>query len=501
MRAVARELDERARRGDALGRIAVLYRIAEPYARLVPEVFDAADIPWTGSRPRRVADSAAGRILLGLLALPDGDLARDDVAAWLASGPVVDPATGYRVNAARWDVLSRRAGVVRGAEQWEDRLSRSCDEIDDQLESTRYELDASEWQLAHLERSRTDLRALQAFVADLASSLTPPTDSTWRAFTTWAHAALTRFAGGSTRQRGRPEREVDAATRIDTILDELGSLDVVGTSVDLARFRRALGTELDVQIGRAGRFGEGVLVAGLGQAFAGDFDTVYILGAIEGALPPRGHDDPLLPDHDRRGIAGLELHADRRIEERRDYLAALASGTERVLVFPRADARAQRRRLPAQWVLESARALSDEELTAERLRDHSTTRWLTVVESFDRLVAHGEPASPTEYTLRRVARLAREWTIARRAPARCRRARARLPLRTRSLRRGLIGLRRLHRTESAPRPGHRARRRHRPRSRTGRAARSATSSGACSDSATSRARKRRSRSVPSSSGP
>jgi RecB family exonuclease len=399
VRAVARELDERARRGEPLGRIAVLYRIAEPYARLVPEVLDAAGIPWTGAQPRRVADSAAGRILLGFLALPDDDLARDDVAAWLASGPVVDPATGHRVNAARWDVLSREGGVVRGAGQWDARLTRSCAAVEDELKSTRAGLEASEWQLERLERSRVELRALQAFVADLATSLTPPADTTWRAFTTWAQAALTRFAGGSTYERGWPEHEVDAAARVDAVLEELGSLDAVGTSVDLVRFRRALTTELDAQVGRVGRFGEGALVASLGQAFAGDFDTVYILGAIEGALPPRGHDDPLLPDRDRRAIAGLELHAARRVEERRDYLAALSSGTERVLLFPRADARAQRRRLPAQWVLESARASSDEQLTAERLRDHSTTPWLTVVESFDRLVAHGEPASPTEYAL------------------------------------------------------------------------------------------------------
>ena len=75
VRAVARELDARASRGEQLGRVAVLYRVGEPYARLVPEVFDAAGIPWTGAAPRRVADAAAGRILLGLLALADGDLA------------------------------------------------------------------------------------------------------------------------------------------------------------------------------------------------------------------------------------------------------------------------------------------------------------------------------------------------------------------------------------------------------------------------------------------
>ena len=127
VRTVARELDARAARGEPLGRVAVLYRVGEPYARLVPEVFDAAGIPWTGAAPRRIADAAAGRILLGLLALADGNLARDDVAAWLASGPVIDPADGRRVNATRWDIVSREAGVVAGAEQWAERLRLHLD--------------------------------------------------------------------------------------------------------------------------------------------------------------------------------------------------------------------------------------------------------------------------------------------------------------------------------------------------------------------------------------
>jgi hypothetical protein len=342
-------------------------------------------------------------VLLGLLALPEDDLARDEVAAWLASGPVIDPGTGRRVNAARWDVLSREAGVVRGARQWAARLALHGDVIDAEVASRRAEREADEWQLQRLAAARDDVLELARFVGDLAVALEPPAAPTWRAHATWAADLAARYLGGEPRRARWPEAEAEAAQRVDSVLGELGALDAVGAPVDVARFRRALVAELDARAGRVGRFGSGVLVGSLSEGYGGDFDVVYVLGAVEGALPPRGREDPLLPDRERRRFAGLPTHASQRLEERRDFLAALAAARERVLTFPRADARAQRSRLPAQWVLESARALGATEMTAERLRDHGAEPWLEVVDSFEGLVTRGDPASTTEYRLRALA--------------------------------------------------------------------------------------------------
>jgi RecB family exonuclease len=418
VRSVARELQDRARRGEPLGRVALLYRVATPYARLIPEVLDAAGIPWTGAAPRRVADAAAGRVLLGLLALVDSDLARDDVAAWLASGPVIDPADGRRVNATRWDVMSREAGVVGGAEQWAERLRLHRESIDAELVDVEAAGEATEWQVRRLHRARDDTDALAEFVADVAAALTPPEPTTWASLADWAAALLARYAGSEGQRHDWPEREVEAARVIAASLDELGSLDAVGGvtggPLDLARFRRTLEAELDTRLERVGRFGTGVLIGALGQAYAADFDAVYVLGAVEGTLPPRGREDPLLPDRERRGIDELPQHATRRLEERRDYLAALASAPARVLTFPRADPRAQRKRLPARWVLESATALAGRDMTAEELRDEiGASDWLAVVDSFEGLVTRGDPASDTEYTLRSL----RAWYDAGRDPA------------------------------------------------------------------------------------
>ncbi|MEO0495337.1 MAG: PD-(D/E)XK nuclease family protein, partial [Actinomycetota bacterium] len=73
-----------ARRGTPLGRIAVLYGNRDPYARLIGDALDAAEIAWFGASVRTADTSLLGRSLLALLALPDHDLSRHDVAAWLA---------------------------------------------------------------------------------------------------------------------------------------------------------------------------------------------------------------------------------------------------------------------------------------------------------------------------------------------------------------------------------------------------------------------------------
>ena len=112
VRAVARRIAALADAGEPLHGVAVLYRLDEPYARLVPEVLGAAGIAWNGPSPRRLSDSVVARVLLGVLGLGEHDLARDEVAAWMTSGPVRDPADGKRIPAARWDAVSREAGVV-----------------------------------------------------------------------------------------------------------------------------------------------------------------------------------------------------------------------------------------------------------------------------------------------------------------------------------------------------------------------------------------------------
>ena len=399
VRAVTRLIVERARAGTPLHEIAVLWRIDSPYARLVPEILDAAGIAWNGPTPRRLADTVAARVLLGALDLAAGDLPRDDVTAWLSDAPIVDPADHQRVPAVRWDVASRESGIVAGATQWHERLCARRAEIERSLET--HDDDLPEWRISRLRSDVAVLTRLDEFVADLAAQLAPPELPTWTAHVMWARHLVERYLGTERRRADWPEPELEASRRIHDIVESLRSLDGMGIRVGLSRFRHTLAAELEVPLGRVGRFGTGVLVGPLHQARGTRLTTIFVLGMTEGSFPPRGRDDPLLPDRDRRVTPDLSLRATRRVEERHDFLAALAAAPERILCHPRADTRAQRPRLPARWLVETAASLSGQPVTAAQLCHHGGAPWLHVVQSFAQLVSGPEePGSTVEYDLR-----------------------------------------------------------------------------------------------------
>jgi ATP-dependent helicase/nuclease subunit B len=410
VRAVVRDIVALAAAGTPLHRTAILFRLDEPYARLAHELLDAAGVAWTGPSTRRLAETTAGRVLLGLLRLADSDFARDAVVEWIASGPVRDPVDGRAVLASRWDTLSREAGIVSGLAQWNERLSRLAHRVTAELEATGDEL--SEGARRHREADREHARDLARFVADLGARLAPPSPGTWPRLAAWARDLLDVYLGGEGRRTTWPEPEVEAARRVIDALDGLAALAEIRAEATLATFVRALESELDVPAGRVGRFGAGVFVGRVHDAYGADFDVVHLLGMVEGAFPPLGREDPVIPDRARRLTDGaLAVHAVRRAEERRDYLAALAAAPVRSLSYPRADPRAQRKRLPARWLLESASQLAGEPVGADELIRLPSAAWLRVVPSFEAGVrAPGEAGSLTE---RDVDSL-RTWQEARR---------------------------------------------------------------------------------------
>jgi ATP-dependent helicase/nuclease subunit B len=401
IRAVIRDLVARAATGTPLHRLAILYRVEEPYARLAHELLDAAGIAWSGPSTRRLADTTAGRVLLGVLRLAEHDFARDAVVEWIASGPVRDPADGRTVPASRWDTLSREAGIVTGLAQWSDRLARLARRLTVELAAAGDD-ELSEAARRHREADLEHMEHLARFVTDLGVRLTPPSPGTWPRLAAWARELLDLYLGSEGRRATWPEVEVEAARHVTDALDGLATLAEIRAEASLSTFVRALESELDAPAGRVGRFGAGVFVGRLHHAFGADFDVVHVVGMAEGAFPPLGRQDPLIPDRVRRNTGGaLPLHAVRRTEERRDFLAALAAAPVRFLSYPRADPRAQRKRLPARWLLETASRLAGEPVGADELTRLGPRDWLRVVPSFEAGVrAVGEPGSLTERDLR-----------------------------------------------------------------------------------------------------
>ena len=387
-----------------LHRMAVLYRHASPYGLLAAEQMQAANLPWNGPSTQQLGQTLAGRTLLGFLGLHEQRFRREAVAGWLNSAPVLDMASGAPIPSHRWETLARAAGVVEGIDQWRDRLAQHAIS----LENERTQLDdAGEdqaWRVRRVEHDREDLARLRSFIDDLATWAAPDELRTWSDFSGWARDALNRYLGGEGRTAAWPEEETEAYRQVLEALDQLKALDAVREAIDSATFRAAVAQLLEREAGRVGRFGEGVFVGRLADAAGVDFDAVFIVGMSDGAMPPGRREDPLLPDSEREG-AGIEPRSHRTATERREYLAALASSEHRTLVFPRADVRGRRARLPSRWVLETASALAGERIFASELDRYANRSWFRNLPSFESAVAgDGEPAQAQEYDLRSLLR-------------------------------------------------------------------------------------------------
>jgi ATP-dependent helicase/DNAse subunit B len=147
------------------------------------------------------------------------------------------------------------------------------------------------------------------------------------------------------------------------------------------------------------------------------FDVVFLAGMAEGSFPPHSADDPMLPDSMREAVgkgASLPLRRDRRIEERRSFLAALASGGERVLSYPRTNVSARRGQHPSPWFLEAARGLNGSPVSSADIAKFGDQTWLSVIHSSEHsleFVKRLAPADAHDYDVESVARW---WALGRR---------------------------------------------------------------------------------------
>lgn len=342
VRQVVRDVVQLVADGTALDRIAIFRPSSGSYGRTLVEQLDGAGIPHNGPAARRLADTVAGRTLLGALALDRRGWGRSEVIALVTGAPV---RAGDRLAPSRrWDAISRRAGVVGGLADWQSKLGQ----LIDTSSTTSLDLEAA--------------TRLAAFVDALAGSLAAIDDAgTWAGRAAAARAMVALLLGPEPRRVHWPDFEVTAAQRVDEALARLATLDAIEPEAGRATFELAVATELDATVGRVGRFGQGVLIAPLASAVGLDLDAVFVLGMAEGTCPAFGLDDALLPDDDRRLAVAAELltRDDRLRTQHRSYLAALAAGARhRTVVFARGDLRSRRDQRPSRWLLDSVSELS-----------------------------------------------------------------------------------------------------------------------------------------------
>jgi ATP-dependent helicase/nuclease subunit B len=363
VRAAVRAVVDAARGGTPLERIAILFGTREPYGRLVHEHLAAAGVPRNGTAVRPLAGSVAGRALLDLLALADHDFRRADVVGLLGRS-AGEAGSSRRAPAAEWQRVSRQAGVVAGRDQWSQRLERLAVELErrardievtgtDPFDESGAERrrEAAERMQRRAERVRDMEAIIVGLIDELVDAAAAP--QPWSTRVRWLRGLGDRLLGGPGRFVEWPPDEQRAADRVDAALERLTSLDGIDDPPSLDVFRRTLELELDADLGRVGRFGEGVLVGPLAFAVGLDLDLVVVLGMAEGTLPAPVHDDSLLPDGERRLTGGeLPLRRDRVGREQRRLLAALAAADRHLLCAPRGDLRSSSERVASRWLVD-----------------------------------------------------------------------------------------------------------------------------------------------------
>ncbi len=404
----ARGVMERLRLGVPLERMAVVSSGLDPYPRVIQETFEQAGIPTNGAGVRRLAATAAGRTLLGALALPDHGWRRDEVVAWFSGTPIrLDGASG--VPAARWDRLTSDAGIVAGYDQWLEHLdgrtaelARRIEEVDADDDPTRRE-DADRRQ----ERRRGELAEvaeIRAFVVELADRIDPPSPPrTWLGWSRWADQLLRRYL------QPDPSWPLDERQALDEVFDvvaRLSGLDPVEPEPDQRALRRAVETELDAPAPSTARFGHGVLIGSVEAVVGLDLDAVFVVGMTEGAFPAGVREDALLPDDERQAASpDLPRRGDRVPQARRAYLAALACGRERVLSYARGDLRRGREQRPSPWLLESLSARVGRRLFSREVSELEPVAGFDWVPSLTAAVRSSlEPASEADRDLRSLLR-------------------------------------------------------------------------------------------------
>lgn len=380
IRQVMREVRENQ---TSLHRMAILYRMADPYASLIRDELRMAGIPMAGPDRETLAGTGVGRTLTGLLELCGSEFPRSDVTGWLISCPVRNPVAENPVDTAesfspsRWDMVTRKAGIVSGRRQWRDRLDAHAQRLIADAERWETDGETSASRARGMRYESAVAQDIRSFIDRLAEALVPPDDgSSWKAFADWAKDLLNRYLATDI-----SEADADAAERIRRLLDEFAAADSVNNGATLAAFRRMVAEMMQTPFGHLGPTGQGVFVSSFAGAAGMTFDAVWLVGMIEGAVPPSPRRDPLLTEPDWSAAGGRDRIQMRMAEERYEYLAVVAAASRRTLTYPAADAASQRPAYPSRWFLEQASVLAGDPVRSgdlAGLRDHD---WFTVDDS------------------------------------------------------------------------------------------------------------------------
>ena len=310
-----------------------------------------------------------------------------------------------------WERLSREAAVVAGRDDWDHRLTQLAPRNEEharrgRARRRRARVGAERGCARRPSRAR-ELQRLRARRdrrpggrgrrARAAGASTPRGRS---AGSRGCSAARRAASGGTTRPSARPPSGSSEA-----LAPARRARRRRGPGVRSTCSHRTLELELEHDLGRVGRFGDGVLVGSVEMGIGLDLDLVVVLGLAEGSFPATVRDDSLLPDHERAarrrraGAAQPTGSSASTASSSPPWPARAASSS----CVPRGDLRRSVERVPSRWVLDLCTAPRRRGVTVVGARPpaDADVPWVRHVASFDAGLRHLDvPATAQEHRLR-----------------------------------------------------------------------------------------------------
>ncbi len=339
----------------------------------------------------RVSQARAGRSLILLTEIVESDLSRRPVMDFLTYADLNPEVlavfeeshrvTQESLNPARWDLISIEAGIVKGLDQWRDRLSAM-------MRRERLGLGRDEdegWALdSHGGRDLSAQEVLLEFVECLSRGI----ESIRRCD---GPEGLVKALSDLCRAIIAPSGERDG------VLDTLGELSALGGwpgSLGLPLFFWLVREHLEsVQVRLGSLRGEGPVLAGLMRSRGLPFKIVVIPGLTEGLFPAAARQDPILLDGERadlnsalakigsRGRLGLKY--ERLKEEKLLFRLAAGSASELlILSYSRVEPTSGSERIPSEFVLEAASVAAGERCNLRSLEKLPTFKRISIARLF-----------------------------------------------------------------------------------------------------------------------
>ena len=366
IRDVVREILRLARCGKRFGNLAVVFE-DESYATRIGEALEFAGIPVSGPDRIALSETPEGRFVIGLLNIYKNDFNRLDLTTWLSSAPVKDPESGMIVPSARWDAISRTAGITSSVENsWLPRLDRYARNVVSQAERSEREGEGKANTIAAARSDAEHADRLKEFLIQLGTRRPSELEDSWVGFGRWLRSMVKDYFIGNDdpKESDEPDSKI---SRLLRLIDQMESLEGSGSKLPkYAHCSEVFREQLGHRSAGLRTLGQGVYVGPLWTAAGCLFDTVFMLGMSEGRYPSLGLTDPLLPEPVKKLIDPKSVYlktVDTGVEEARHLFNLVRSSAETVFMYwPRSIPGESHTKGPARWFLESARLVSGKPL-------------------------------------------------------------------------------------------------------------------------------------------